>query len=103
MSEGPKNQDISNSHSNTSLTLKKVHLVSDDADDEVQDTLKILKVAELIDVTLLRMESKMVLKIRINKLSMMRHQRNDKYLWGFGFVSVLNMMSTSEEYFKRGN
>ena len=65
MSQGPKNQDISNSHSNTSLTLKKVHLVSDDA-DEVQDTLKILKVAELIDVTLLRMESKMVLKIRIN-------------------------------------
>ena len=58
-SRGPKNQDISNSHSNTSLTLKKAHLVSDDADDEVQDTLKILKVAELIDVTLLRMESKM--------------------------------------------
>ena len=25
---GPKDQDISNSHSNTSLTLKKVHLVS---------------------------------------------------------------------------
>ena len=44
----------------------KYDLVSDDADDEVQDTLKILKVAELIDVTLLRMESKMVLKIRIN-------------------------------------
>ena len=38
-----------------------------------------------------------------DKLSMMRHQRNDMYLWGFGFVSVLNMMSTSEEYFKRGN
>ena len=27
MSQGPKNQDISNSYSNTSLTLKKVHLV----------------------------------------------------------------------------
>ena len=27
-SQGPKDQDISNSHSNTSLTLKKVHLVS---------------------------------------------------------------------------
>ena len=27
-SRGPKNQDISKSHSNTSLTLKKVHLVS---------------------------------------------------------------------------
>jgi len=26
-SQGPKDQDISNSHSNTSLTLKKVHLV----------------------------------------------------------------------------
>ena len=26
-SQGPKEQDISNSHSNTSLTLKKVHLV----------------------------------------------------------------------------
>ena len=26
-SKGPKDQDISNSHSNTSLTLKKVHLV----------------------------------------------------------------------------
>ena len=26
-SRGPKNQDISNSHSNTSLTLKKVHIV----------------------------------------------------------------------------
>ena len=26
-SSGPKDQDISNSHSNTSLTLKKVHLV----------------------------------------------------------------------------
>ena len=26
-SRGPKDQDISNSHSNTSLTLKKVHLV----------------------------------------------------------------------------
>ena len=26
-STGPKDQDISNSHSNTSLTLKKVHLV----------------------------------------------------------------------------
>ena len=25
--QGPKDQDISNSHSNTSLTLKKVHLV----------------------------------------------------------------------------
>ena len=27
-SKGPKDQDISNSHSNMSLTLKKVHLVS---------------------------------------------------------------------------
>ena len=27
-SRGPKDQDISNSHSNTSLTLKKVHLVN---------------------------------------------------------------------------
>ena len=27
-SKGPKDQDISKSHSNTSLTLKKVHLVS---------------------------------------------------------------------------
>ena len=27
-SQGPKDQDTSNSHSNTSLTLKKVHLVS---------------------------------------------------------------------------
>ena len=26
-SRGPKDQDISKSHSNTSLTLKKVHLV----------------------------------------------------------------------------
>ena len=26
-SQGPKDQDISKSHSNTSLTLKKVHLV----------------------------------------------------------------------------
>ena len=26
-SRGPKDQDISNSHSNTTLTLKKVHLV----------------------------------------------------------------------------
>ena len=26
-SKGPEDQDISNSHSNTSLTLKKVHLV----------------------------------------------------------------------------
>ena len=26
-SQGPKDHDISNSHSNTSLTLKKVHLV----------------------------------------------------------------------------
>ena len=26
-SQGPKDQDISNSHSNTSLTLKKVNLV----------------------------------------------------------------------------
>ena len=26
-SQGPKDQDISNSNSNTSLTLKKVHLV----------------------------------------------------------------------------
>ena len=26
-SQGPKDQDILNSHSNTSLTLKKVHLV----------------------------------------------------------------------------
>ena len=26
-SKGPKDQDMSNSHSNTSLTLKKVHLV----------------------------------------------------------------------------
>ena len=26
-SQGPNDQDISNSHSNTSLTLKKVHLV----------------------------------------------------------------------------
>ena len=26
-SRGPKDQDITNSHSNTSLTLKKVHLV----------------------------------------------------------------------------
>ena len=26
-SQGPEDQDISNSHSNTSLTLKKVHLV----------------------------------------------------------------------------
>ena len=26
-SQGPKDQDITNSHSNTSLTLKKVHLV----------------------------------------------------------------------------
>ena len=28
-SQGPKDQDISNSHSNSSLTLKKVHLVDD--------------------------------------------------------------------------
>ena len=28
-SRGPKDQDISNSHSNTSLTLKKVHLVKE--------------------------------------------------------------------------
>ena len=28
-SKGPEDQDISNSNSNTSLTLKKVHLVSD--------------------------------------------------------------------------
>ena len=27
-SQGPKDQDISNSHSNTSFTLKKVHLVN---------------------------------------------------------------------------
>ena len=27
-SQGPKDQDISNSHSNMSLTLKKVHLVN---------------------------------------------------------------------------
>ena len=27
-SKGPKDQDISNSHSNKSLTLKKVHLVA---------------------------------------------------------------------------
>ena len=26
-SQGPKDQDMSNSHSNTSLTLKEVHLV----------------------------------------------------------------------------
>ena len=28
-SQGPKDQEISKSHSNTSLTLKKVHLVTD--------------------------------------------------------------------------
>ena len=36
-SQGPKDQDISNSHSNTSLTLKKVHLVDINVTQEEQD------------------------------------------------------------------
>jgi len=40
-SQGPKDQDISNSNSNMSLTLKKVHLVNN---LKFEDSEKILKV-----------------------------------------------------------
>ena len=35
--QGPKDQDISNSNSNTSLTLKKVHLVLDFINSTLND------------------------------------------------------------------
>ena len=43
-SRDPKDQDISNSHSNTSLTLKKVHLVI----DYVRVVLKMMMVARVV-------------------------------------------------------